>query len=92
MIKSWKHKGLKRFFETGSTAGVRADHAPKLARQLRQLNDASNPQDMNIPGWALHPLRGGLKGHWTVKVNGNWRMTFCFEGEDAILVDYQDYH
>lgn len=92
MIKSWKHKGLKRFFETGSTAGIRADHAARLARQLRQLNDAANPQDMNIPGWALHPLRGELKGHWSVKVNGNWRMTFYFEGEDAVLVNYQDYH
>jgi proteic killer suppression protein len=92
MIKSWKHKGLKRFFETGSTAGIRADHVARLARQLRHLNDARNPQDMNIPGWVLHPLRGELKGHWSVKVNGNWRMTFYFEGEDVVLVNYQDYH
>lgn len=92
MIKSWKHKGLKRFFETGSTAGIRPDHAGKLARQLQHLNVATNPQDMNIPGWMLHPLRGDLKDHWSVRVNGNWRMTFRFEGEDAVLVDYQDYH
>jgi proteic killer suppression protein len=92
MIRSWKHKGLKRFFETGSTAGIRPDHAPRLARQLRQLDVARNPQDMNIPGWVLHPLRGELKDHWSVRVNSNWRMTFRFEGEDATLVDYRDYH
>jgi proteic killer suppression protein len=92
MIKTWQHKGLRRFFEHGSTAGIRADHAQKLARQLRQLNDARAPQDMNIPGWDLHKLQGNLKGCWAVKVNGNWRLTFRFEGGDAELVDYQDYH
>ena len=93
MIRSFRHKGIQRFFETGSTAGIQAVHAPRLARQLRQLNDAHSPQDMNIPGWKLHPLKGGtLKGHWSVWVNGNWRLTFFFEGEDAVLVDYQDYH
>jgi len=92
MIKNFKHKGLKQFFETGSHAGIRPDHAAKLARQLRQLNDATNASDMNMPGWRLHPLTGDLLGLWSVSVNGNWRMTFAFEGEDAILVDYQDYH
>ncbi|HNE27278.1 MAG TPA: type II toxin-antitoxin system RelE/ParE family toxin, partial [Pseudomonadales bacterium] len=58
MIRTWQHKGLRRFFEYGSTAGIRADHAQKLARQLRQLNDAAAPQDMNVPGWSLHLLRG----------------------------------
>lgn len=93
MIKTFRHRGLQRFFETGSKAGIQPKHAAKLARQLRQLNDADGPADMNIPGWRLHPLQGhDLTGHWSVRVNGNWRLTFKFEGQDAILVDYQDYH
>lgn len=93
MIKSFRHKGIQRFFENGSTAGIQPAHTKKLARQLRQLNDASNSQDMNIPGWRLHPLQGkDLKDHWSVWVNGNWRLTFIFEGTDAMLVNYQDYH
>ena len=92
MIKSFKHKGLKAFFDTGSKAGIRPDHAPRLARQLRQLNDAATPADMNMPGWRLHQLSDNLSSHWSVTVNGNWRMTFMFEAGDAILVDYQDYH
>ena len=92
MIKHFKHKGLRQFFETGNRSGIRPDHAAKLARQLRQLNDAARPQDMNMPGWGLHALSGDLAQHWSITVNGNWRMTFRFEGEDAILVDYQDYH
>ena len=93
MIKSFRHKGVQRFFRSGSTTGIQAAHASRLARQLRQLNDASSAQDMNVPGWKLHPLKGaGLKDHWSVWVNGNWRLTFMFEGEDAVLVDYQDYH
>ena len=92
VIKHFMHKGLQAFYETGSKAGIRADHAPRLARQLRQLNDATGPREMNMPGWKLHPLRGDLAGHWSVTVSGNWRMTFVFEGKDAVLVDYQDYH
>ena len=93
MIKSFRHKGIQRFFEKGSTAGIQATHATKLARQLRHLNDAASLQDMNIPGWRLHPLKGGeLSEHWSIWVSGNWRLTFRFEGEHVILVDYQDYH
>ncbi|MET0116817.1 MAG: type II toxin-antitoxin system RelE/ParE family toxin [Sedimenticola sp.] len=92
MIKSFEHKGLKKFFETGSKKGIQAVHADKLRRQLEVLNRAIQPEDMNIYGWNLHQLKGGLKDHWSVKVNGNWRMTFKFEDGDAILVDYQDYH
>jgi len=93
MIKTFRHRGLQRFFETGSKAGIQAAHASKLARQLRQLNDATGPEDMDLPGWNLHPLKGrDLKGHWSVWVDGNWRLTFMFEGQDAILVDYHDYH
>jgi proteic killer suppression protein len=92
MIKSFLHKGLEAFFLTASKAGIRPDHATKLRRQLVRLDDAESAQDMNIPGWKLHPLHGELEGHFAVSVNGNWRLTFRFEGADAILVDYQDYH
>ena len=92
MIKQFRHKGLQAFFETGKMSGIRPDHAPRLARQLRQLNDATSPREMNMPGWRLHRLSGDQAEHWSVTVNSNWRMTFVFEGEDAILVDYRDYH
>lgn len=89
MIRDFKHKGLKTFFETGSRAGIQPHHAARLSRQLLRLDAAKSAADMNIPGWRLHPLSNG---HWSVWVNGNWRMTFAFDGEHAILVDYQDYH
>ena len=92
MIKSFRHKGLQRFFEKGSKAGIQANHALKLRRQLALLNRAREPNDMNIPGWRLHPLVGALSGHWAVSVSGHWRMIFAFEVGDAVTVDYQDYH
>ncbi len=92
MIKTFRHKGLQAFFETGSKAGINPQHAPKLNRQLARLDEAKAPEDMNLPGWKLHPLAHDLAGHWSVWVNGNWRMTFTFENGDAVLVDYQDYH
>ncbi|TRX02979.1 type II toxin-antitoxin system RelE/ParE family toxin [Candidatus Methylobacter oryzae] len=92
MIKSFRHKGIQQFFETGSKAGIPAEHEAKLARQLMLLNAAKAPLEMDVAGWKLHQLKGELAEHWAVKVNGNWRLTFTFEGEDAILVDYQDYH
>ncbi|MGQ5488295.1 type II toxin-antitoxin system RelE/ParE family toxin [Thauera sp. ZXT1-4] len=92
MIKSFEHKGLQAFFETGSKAGIQPHHAPKLARLLARLHAAKVPEDMNVPGWRLHPLVGSLVGHYSVFVNGNWRLTFRFDGGDAVLVDYQDYH
>lgn len=92
MIQNFRHKGLKLFFETGSTAGIQATHAAKLGRMLNRLNVATDAQAMNLPGWKLHPLKGTLSGHWSVWVSGNWRLTFTFVGEDAELVDYQDYH
>lgn len=73
-------------------AGIQAQHATRLRLQLAMLDDVAAPEDMNAPGWRLHRLHGNLKGHWSVTVSGNWRLTFRFEGEDAILVDYQDYH
>ncbi|MDR2213006.1 MAG: type II toxin-antitoxin system RelE/ParE family toxin [Pseudomonadales bacterium] len=92
MIRRFRHKGLEAFFHTGSTAGIQAKHAKRLRLQLGRLDAASEPKDMNVPGWELHPLKHDLKNHWAVSVNGNWRMTFTFEGTDADLVDYQDYH
>ncbi len=92
VIKSFRHKGLQDFYERGTKAGIQAAHASKLARQLARLEQAQAPQDMNLPGWGLHSLQGNMKGHCSVSVNGNWRMTFMFEGVDAVLVDYQDYH
>jgi len=92
MIKSFQHKGLELFFETGKKSGIQPHHAPKLARQLARLDIAKSEADMNVPGWRLHPLTGPLAGHYSITVNGNWRITFRFEGEDAVLVDYQDYH
>lgn len=91
-IRSFQHKGLERFFSTGSKAGIQASHASKLGRLLSALNEAAAPHDMNLPGWGFHPLTGDMAGQYAVKVNGNWRMTFRFEGTDAILVHYQDYH
>ena len=92
MIRSFRHAGLERFYRTDSKAGIQPAHAAKLRRQLTLLDASALPPDMNVPGWHLHPLKGELKGHWSVRVSGNWRMTFKFEGEDAVLVDYQDYH
>ena len=77
---------------TGSKAGIQAKHEPRLRILLTTLNLASTPLDMNREGWNWHALKGDLKGHWSVKVNGNWRLTFTFAGKDAILVDYHDYH
>jgi proteic killer suppression protein len=92
MIKSFRHAGIESFFLTGSKAGIQPSHAAKLSVQLFQLNRARSAKDMDASGWGLHPLLGDLKHHWSVKVNGNWRLTFAFEGENAILVDYRDYH
>jgi proteic killer suppression protein len=92
MIKSFRHKGLQDFFEKDSRRGIQPHHATRLKRQLTRLDDAKSRDDMNLPGWHLHSLEGKLAGRFAVQVNGNWRMTFMFEGEDAVLIDYQDYH
>jgi len=92
MIRSCRHKRLQLFAETGSKAGIQPAHARKLRILLTALDAASKPGDLNAPGFGLHPLRGDLERHWAVSVSGNWRLIFAFEGEDAILVDYQDYH
>lgn len=92
MIKTFKHKGLELFSETDSKAGIQPHHASKLKRQLLRLDIAKSHEDMNVPVWNLHSLTGDLAGHFSIAVNGNWHMTFMFEGDDAVLVDYQDYH
>jgi len=92
VILSYRHKGLKKFAETGTKAGIQPKHSERLRRLLTALNVASRADDMNAPGNYLHALKGDLEGHWSVSVSGNWRLTFVFEGEDVTLVDYQDYH
>lgn len=92
MIKSFQHKGLQAFFEKGSKAGIQPHHAAKLRLQLFALSRASKPEDMNAPGWRLHALGGELAGHWSISVNGNWRVIFRFTSTDVELVDYLDYH
>lgn len=92
MIVSFKHKGLKNFYEIGSTKGIQAQHASKLRLILALLDDAKTPEDMNFNGSNLHPLKGQLKNYFSVKVNGNWRVTFKLENGNAEIVNYQDYH
>jgi toxin HigB-1 len=92
VISSFRHKGVERFFKTGSKAGIQPKHADRLRVQLFALNNAKKASDMKAPGWRLHPLHGELTGYWAIEVSGNWRLTFAFEGQDAVLVDYQDYH
>lgn len=92
MIRSFAHKGLLNFFETGSKKGIQAKHAKRLSNILSVLDRAKMVEDMNLPGFRLHPLKGNMKGLWSVTVSGNWRVTFRFENGDAYVVDYQDYH
>lgn len=88
MIKSFKHKGLRRFYETGSTRGIQVKHAKRLRMQLAALDTATEVSDLDIPGYGLHEL----KGRWAVTVSGNWRLTFEFSDGNAYLLDYEDYH
>lgn len=92
VIRSFKHKGLGRFFETGSKSGIQAQHADRLRLILGLLNAATMPTDLALPGLKLHALKGDRKGIWAVSVSGNWRITFKFTGKDADVVDYEDYH
>lgn len=92
MLRSFNHKGVKKFYDTGSKAGIQSVHAAKLARQLARLNQAKNPADMNVPGWRLHPLKGRRNSQWAVSVSGNWRLIFRFHDGDAFDIDYEDYH
>lgn len=92
MIKSWKHKGLKLFYEENSTAGIQAKHQKVIAMLLFQLANSVKPEDMNTPGNDFHELKGNRKGYYAVKVSGNWRIIFQFIGENAVNVELIDYH
>lgn len=93
MIKSWKHKGLRLFYETGSKAGILAEHAKRLKIILQLLDAAEEAEALNVPGFYFHVLVGKkLKGYYSVRVSGNWRIVFQFEGKNAMFVDYLDYH
>ena len=92
MIRLFRHKGLREYYENGIIRGINPEHASKLARILDRLDASVRPSDMNLPGYQLHQLSGQEKGTWSVRVSGNWRVTFKFEGEDATDVDYLDYH
>jgi len=92
MIKSFKHKGLKLFFENGDFKGIQAKHASKLRLQLAALDTAQIIQDLDLPGYRLHKLKGDRKDFWSITVNGNWRITFEFVKSDVYLVNYEDYH
>ncbi|HWY19961.1 MAG TPA: type II toxin-antitoxin system RelE/ParE family toxin [Candidatus Acidoferrum sp.] len=92
MIRSFKHRGLKRFYERDDRSGIRADFADTIQEILTVLDDAEVPQELDLPGYRLHPLKGDLKGFWSVTVRANWRIIFRFEGPDAFDVELIDYH
>lgn len=92
MIKSFKHKGLERFFRLNDRRRINPQHISKLTRVLDRLDASVKPQDMNLPGYRLHELSGSARGTWSVWVSGNWRVTFCFDGADVVGIDYLDYH
>ena len=92
MIQKFKHKGLKKLFESGDTAGVKPDHASRLRKILALLETADTLGDMDLPGLGLHELKGPRKGTWAVKVSGNWRVTFKLQSGEALDVNYEDYH
>jgi proteic killer suppression protein len=92
MIKSFKHKGLKKFYETGNKAGIKSSHNKKLRIQLTALTTATCIEDMDLPGFRLHSLKGNRKGFWAIDVSKNWRIVFRFEDSNVYVVDYEDYH
>jgi len=92
VIKSFKHKGLRKYYETGSKAGIQAKHAGRLRLQLAALDTAQTIEDMDVPGYRLHPLKGRARNRWSIWVSGNWRLTFEFKDGSAYVLDYEDYH
>ena len=92
MIKSFRHKGLKEYWETGNTKGIHAQLAKKIDSRLAVIDDAKEIEDINYPGFDLHELKGDRKGTWAAKVSGNWRITFKFIEGDAYEVNLEDYH
>lgn len=92
MNRTFKHKGLERFFSKSDYRGIPAQYAARIERLLDRLDAAVKPDDMDLPGYRFHPLKGDMKGTYAVSVSGNWRMTFRFVGEDASDIDLEDYH
>jgi len=92
MIKSFKHKGLKQYFETGKTSGIQHKHERKLRMQLVAIDTAQSIEDIDLPNFKLHPLKGNRYGIWSITVNGNWRVTFEFIDGNAYILNYEDYH
>ncbi|MEE9335234.1 MAG: type II toxin-antitoxin system RelE/ParE family toxin [Granulosicoccaceae bacterium] len=92
MINSIRHKGLRRFYKTGTRKGIQPDQAPRLRMMLTALDTAQSAKDMDIPGYRLHRLKGKLKGRWSITVSGNWRLTYEFQEGNVYLPDYEDYH
>ena len=92
VIKSFKHKGLRRYYESGSKSGIQAKHTGRLRLQLAALDTARVVEDMEVPGYRLHPLKGRAKDRWSIWVGGNWRLTFEFKDGNAYVLDYEDYH
>ena len=92
MIRSFRHRGLKRMYERGDASRVGPDLANRVALALADLDDAIKPSDLDLPGYRLYPLKGDLKRYWSISISGNWRVTFRFEDGDACDVDLTDYH
>ena len=92
MIKSFRHKRLRRFYESSAKSGVQARHAARLRLQLAALDTAQTIEDMDIPGYRLHRLKGKMKGRWSISISGNWRLTFEFKEGNVHSLDYEDYH
>ena len=92
MLKSFEHKGLRKFFETGSLKGIRPQHKQKLRMRLTALDTAMCIEDMDLPGFRLHQLQGSKKGLWAIDVSKNWRIVFTFQDGNAYVVNYEDYH
>jgi proteic killer suppression protein len=92
VIRKFRHRGLEHFFSKNDYRGIPAQFASRLERMLDRLDAALRPEDMNLPGYRFHPLKGERKGSYAVSVSGNWRLTFRFDGDDAADVDLEDYH
>lgn len=92
VIRGFRHKGLRRLYTTGSTQGIDPSHARRLRRILASLDAATEPRELDLPGYRLHALKGNMKGRWSITVSGNWRVTFIFTGTDVDQIDYMDYH
>ena len=92
MIKSWLHKGLQNFFETGSTAGIPSAYSKKIAKRLESIDEAQDIQQLNLSSFKLHQLKGERSGIWSISVTGNWRITSRFEDGNAYILNFEDYH